>query len=79
VLIRLVNTTVNKIRQNHEDRAFRGIEEEDGLSTRDLVMSVQDLVKSGVDVKTISKHVLPQLGYTPDSLPEEVLQLLQEG
>jgi len=79
VLIKLINTTVNKIRQNHDDTSFVGLEDEDGISIDDLVSSVKDLLNNGVDPATISKHVLPQLGFKQDSLPDELLDLLKEN
>lgn len=79
VLIKLINTTVNKIRQNHSDKSFVGIEDEDGMSLEELIAVVKDLMGNGVDSTTISKHVLPQLGFKQDSLPDELLNLLKEN
>ena len=79
VLIKAINTTVNKIRQNHQDTSFIGVEDEDGISTDDLTASVKDLIDQGVAPATISKHILPQLGFKHDSLPDELLSLLKEN
>jgi hypothetical protein len=79
VFIRMINTTVNKIRQNHEDKSFVGLEDEDGMSIKDLIASVKGLLDNGVDPATISKQVLPQLGFKKDSLPDELHNLLKEN
>lgn len=78
VFIKLINTSVNKIRQNHEDKAFVGLEKEDGLNIDTLLALVQGLRNDGVDPKIISKYILPDLGFKPDTLPSDLLNLLKE-
>ena len=71
------NTRINKIRQTHEDIAFIGIEEKDGLSVKDLVTCVNELIASGLSSELIKTDILPNLGFTESSLPQEVMHLLK--
>ena len=77
LVIRMINTRINKIRQTHEDNAFVGIEEKDGLSLQDLITCVKELIESGLSSELIKNDILPNLGYTESSLPQEVVQLLK--
>jgi len=77
LVIRMINTRINKIRQTHEDIAFIGIEEKDGLSVKDLVTCVNELIASGLSSELIKTDILPNLGFTESSLPQEVMQLLK--
>ncbi len=77
ILIRMINTKINEIRQTHEDNTFVGIQERDGLSAKDLVFCVNDLLASGLSSELIKKDILPNLGFTEKSLPVEVMQLLK--
>jgi hypothetical protein len=77
LVIRMINTRVNEIRQTHEEKAFVGIEEKDGLSLKDLITCVNELIASGLSSELIKKEILPNLGFTESSLPQEVIQLLK--
>lgn len=73
----MINTRINKIRQTHEDTTFVGIEEKDGFSVRDLVKCVNDLIASGLSSELIKTDILPNLGFSENSLPLEVKQILK--
>jgi hypothetical protein len=77
LVIRMINTRINEIRQTHEEKAFVGIEERDGFSVNDLVTCVQELIVSGLSAELIKNDVLPNLGFAENSLPPEVTQLLK--
>ncbi len=77
LVIRMINTRINEIRQTHEEKAFVGIEEKDGLSMKDLVMCVNELIASGLSAELIKTDILPNLGFAETSLPSEVMQLLK--
>lgn len=77
LVIRMINTRINKIRQTHEEKAFVGIEEKDGLSLKDLITCVHELIESGLSSELIKNEILPNLGFTESTLPREVLQLLK--
>lgn len=76
LVIRMINTGINEIRQTHEEKAFVGIEEKDGLSLNDLIVGIIQLKKSGLSNDQIKKEILPNLGYKIDSLPAEIINLL---
>jgi len=73
----MINTRINEIRQTHEEKEFVGIEEKDGLSLEDLIACVNELIDSGLSYELIKKEILPNLGFTESSLPQEVIQLLK--
>lgn len=77
LVIRMINTRINEIRQTHEDKTFVGIEEKDGLSLKDLITCVNDLIESGLSSELIKNDILPNLGFTESSLPQQVIQLLK--
>jgi hypothetical protein len=76
LVIRMINTRINHIRQTHEEKAFVGIEENDGLSLKDLIICINDLKESGLSSEQIIKDILPNLGFKEGSLPTEIMQLL---
>lgn len=77
LVIRMINTRINEIRQTHEEKEFVGIEEKDGLSLNDLIICVDELIASGLSADLIKTDILPNLGFTKNSLPPEVMQLLK--
>lgn len=77
LVIRMINTRINEIRQTHEEKEFVGIEEKDGLSMNDLITCVNELIESGLSSEMIKSDILPNLGFLESSLPQEVLQLLK--
>ena len=76
LVMRMINTKINEIRQTHEETVFVGDEEKDGLSLKDLIFCVNELIKSGLSSELIKKDILSNLGYTESSLPHEVIDLL---
>jgi len=76
LIMRMINTRINHIRQTHEEKAFVGIEEKDGLSFKDLMICINQLMESGLSSEHIKSDILPNLGYTEASIPPEVMQLL---
>lgn len=77
LLIRMINTRINEIRQTHEEKEFVGVEEKDGFSLRDLMMCVNELIESGLSSEIIKNDVLPSLGFSQKSLPVDVMKLLK--
>lgn len=77
LVMRMINTRINHIRQTHEEKAFVGIEEKDGLSLKDFIICINELKESGLSSEHIKSDILPNLGFTEGSLPPEVMQLLK--
>ena len=77
VLMRLVSTKINSIRKTHESKSFVELNDEDSnLSEADMVLSIQVLLEHGIDKKVIKSNVLPEMGYTIETLPEKIIKML---
>lgn len=76
LVLKMINTSVNKIRHVHEETSFVNIEEKDGLSVNDILVSLKSLLNSGFTSEQIKKDILPGLGFEESSLPEEIKHLL---
>jgi hypothetical protein len=77
LLIRMINTRINVIRQTHEEKSFVGIQEQDGLTTLDLAICVKELIESGLSAELIKKEILPNLGFNLSTIPSEITQMLE--
>jgi hypothetical protein len=75
-LIRMFNTQLNSIRRVHEDTVFAGTVEDDGLSKTELLDLVVTLLGEGLEPGYIKSSIIGQLGFTVESLPPEVDQML---
>jgi hypothetical protein len=76
-ILKMVNTTINTIRHVHESREFTGVEENDGLSVKDIIDSIKVLKENGLTSKYIKENILPSIGYSETSIPDEILTLLK--
>jgi hypothetical protein len=76
MLLKMINTKVNKIRHVHDERDFIGLKEKDGLDASEILRNVEQLLASGISKEMIKEDILPNLGYKINSLPEEILTLL---
>ncbi len=75
-LLRMINNTINTIRKSHEQAAFSGVIEDDGLSEKDILAVINDFKKNGFDSKFIKEQILPKLGFELGSLPVEIMKEL---
>lgn len=73
MVIKMVNTTINKLRESHEEIAFV---EEDDMPLQELILCLNELKENGFDDNFIKKNILPDLGYKLETLPDEILELL---
>ena len=76
LVLRMINTRINSIRQSHEAKSFVGVEEKDGLSLEEIILCVKQLQNSGMSSEQIKIDILPNLGYIESSLPEKLMNLL---
>lgn len=74
LLLSMVITRINKIRNIKTSQEFLN---NDNLSEDDLILSVNELIGKGVSPLVISQYVLPELGYSLDSLPQKVLDMIE--
>ena len=77
IIIRMINTRINQIRQTHEEKEFIEIEEKNGFSLNDLINCVKELIENGVSNEHIQNEILPNLGFKENSIPKEVIHLLK--
>jgi hypothetical protein len=76
-ILRMVSTELNRIRRVHEDGVFHGVEGDDDLTTSELVEIIKNLLAQGFDSDFVRTQVLRELGYRLDTLPLDVLSLLE--
>ncbi|MGV3705095.1 MAG: ATP-binding protein [Arcticibacter sp.] len=76
VLIRMINTTVNKIRHVHDDYSYV----DNGLSSSGdadaLQATISQLLTSGTSKQNIKETILPALGYRIDTIPDNINEML---
>jgi Histidine kinase-, DNA gyrase B-, and HSP90-like ATPase len=77
-LLRMFGTELNRIRRVHSDTTFTGVAETDGLEQNELQQIVEQLLENGFEPEFIRSDIISQLGFTQNSLPAEVLQILEE-
>jgi len=77
LIMRMINTSVNNIRQSHQDVAFNETSDPDGLKTADLILCINQLLDAGFSQDQIKEDILPNLGYITSSLPGDLMQLLK--
>ena len=78
LLLRMINTRVNNIRHVHEEKDFLGLAEKDGVDAQDLKQTIKDLISADVSINQIKEDIIPLLGFKLNSLPEEILKLLEK-
>ena len=78
ILLKMINTQISDIKQTHEDQVFLGIEQDNNISTDELLTTIRELIKSGIAPQVIKKEILPKLGYTIASYPDEILKALDD-
>lgn len=78
LVLRAIETTVNKIRHNHEDLPFNQLDEEELISEDVLHSAIDDLLAAGLRKQMIKSKILPDLGIVVETLPPELLSKLEE-
>ena len=75
LLLQMLQTALNKVRQNHEDRPL--VEVEAGMSADDLEVAIVAMLEADVPVEVIKDKVLPDLGVLKESIPKSIFELLE--
>lgn len=75
VIAGMVNTTVNRMRQVHEDKSFT-TDEENGVTEQDLVRYIKVLKDSGLSGDQIQETLLNGLGLLKETIPQRILNTL---
>jgi hypothetical protein len=76
VLLGMLQTALNKVSQNHQDRLFVEVMSE--MPADDLARTISALIEAGVSLDHIKNNVLPNLGISQESIPREIFNLLEE-
>lgn len=77
LIMKMINTRINNIRHIHEEKEFIGIEDKDGVSLSELINNIKHLLASGIDKELIKNQILPHLGFSYVSIPDEVKTLIK--
>ena len=77
VLMKMINTGINRLRQSHEDKNYYSNTETDLTSAEDLEMTIRELISNGTSKEIIKQAILPALGYRIDTIPEKITNLLK--
>ena len=77
LLVRMINTSVSKMRRTHEDKAYIELESENSVSNEEMLDVFRQLLEGGMTKETIKNTLLSELGYKIESLPDEVIELLR--
>ncbi|WP_228371085.1 ATP-binding protein [Shewanella piezotolerans] len=74
LLVRMINTTINKIRDTHEDVPFYKCEETKSTS---FVEDILNLREHGYSNDFIKKNLISELGIELKTLPTDILEMLE--
>jgi hypothetical protein len=77
ILLRSINTQMNKMRDVVEESDFIGIEEKDELPMSSLIKYIEKLKKQKLTKSKMIQIALTDLGYTRNNLPEEIKKILE--
>ena len=75
LLLQMLQTALNKVRQNHEDRPL--VEVEASMSAADLEVAIVAMLEADVPAEVIKDKVLPDLGILKESIPKSIFELLE--
>ena len=76
LIFRMINTRVNEIRQTHEDKPYTSLTE-DGIEDHNIIELINTFLSSGFEKKHILNDLLPSLGISKSSLPDEINEMLK--
>jgi hypothetical protein len=75
LIFRMINTTINKVRQVHEDANVNKIKDSD-VDFQQVVNAINTLKQNGFTSQDIQENFLSALGVKGDSFPAEISQAL---
>jgi len=74
-LLRIINTSVNKIKQVHEDQSYSD-SKDPNMNLDDLVSLINDLLNENFSKEHIRDGIITNLGYHYYTLPEQIKKML---
>ncbi|MGK0234790.1 MAG: hypothetical protein ACI9EK_001319 [Psychroserpens sp.] len=75
IIIRMINTTINKLRNVHVDTLYI---EDESSKVEDIIDNIKEFKKINISNQVIRTLLINELGYKYESLPESVKKLLKE-
>ena len=77
LLLRMINTSVNRLRHTHEDQSYAVLEFAGDLENADALETViSELLRKGISKQNIKTTILPGLGFRTDTIPDHINQLI---
>jgi hypothetical protein len=77
MILKMIDTTLNKIRQVHEDKDINKIIDDGQFDIKHILDAISVLRKNGISSSDIQENFLVSLGLRRDSIPEEITQALK--
>jgi len=78
IVFRIINTSINKIRQVHQDVDMNVIDAAVDFAANDILNAITLLRKNGISSKQIKETFLTSLGINESSLPIEIIEALKK-
>lgn len=78
LVFKLVETTLNKARQVHEDVGMNQILEDQELDLKTILDAIGELKRHGISSKDIKDNFLSSLGVKSDSIPDQIIKALSK-
>lgn len=78
IILRMITTTVNKIKKTYTEDNFTAILEKDGLEEFDIERTVKQFLAHGLSKENILNEIIPAMGIDSKSMPSSILVLLQK-
>jgi len=79
IILRMITTIVNKVKKVHEDASYTEWTEKDKFSEADLINTITLMLKSGITKKDLLNEMIPAMGINASSLPQSVMNLLNQS
>lgn len=76
LLLRMINTQMNKIRHVHEDQDLENVESSISSEADILHNTIINLISAGISKEIIKNSIIPNMGIKTSSLPSSILNLI---
>lgn len=76
LLLRMINTQMNKIRHVHEDQDLENVESSISSEADILHNTIINLISAGISKEIIKNSIIPNMGIKISSLPSSILNLI---
>ena len=77
MVLKTINNEINKIKHVHDEKEMIGIEEKDGVNTKDVTEVIKKLIETGMNRQEIFDSFLNGMGFKTNNLPDEIEQLFK--